>query len=54
VIGGPRFWQAALGKAYAPEIPMICKSYLELLACYFLFIGAIGLALTLARRPEPE
>jgi len=54
VIGGPRFWQAALGKAYAPEIPMICKCYLELLACYFLFIGTIGLALTLARREEPE
>jgi hypothetical protein len=54
VIGGTRFWQAALGKAYAPEIPKICKSYLELLACYFLFIGAIGLALTLARRADPE
>jgi hypothetical protein len=25
-----------------------------LLACYFLFIGAIGLALTLARRADPE
>jgi len=54
VIGGTRFWQAALGKAYAPEIPLICKSYLELLACYFLFIGSIGFALTLARREEPE
>ncbi len=53
VIGGPRFWQAALGKAYAPEIPLICKSYLELLACYLIFIGAIGLALTLARRDDP-
>jgi len=54
VIGGQRFWQAALGKAYAPEIPRICKSYLELLACYLIFIGAIGLALTLARRADPE
>ncbi|MEI6675930.1 MAG: hypothetical protein WCO57_12220 [Verrucomicrobiota bacterium] len=54
VIGGRRFWQAALGKAFAPEIPLICKSYLELLACYFLFIGSIGLALTLARRADPE
>jgi len=54
VIGKPRFWQAALGTAYAPEIPRICKSYLDLLACYLLFIGAIGLALTLARREDPE
>ncbi len=54
VIGRPRFWQAALGQAFAPEIPRICKGYLDLLACYLLFIGAIGLALTLARRAEPE
>ena len=54
VIGRARFWQAALGTAFAPEIPRICKSYLDLLACYLLFIGSIGLALTLARRDEPE
>jgi len=54
VIGRPQFWQAALGKAFAPEIPRICKGYLDLLACYLLFIGAIGLALTLARRADPE
>jgi len=54
VIGRQRFWQAALGNAYAPEVPPICKGYLKLLACYLLFIGTIGLALTLARREEPE
>ena len=54
VIGRQRFWQAALGDAFAPEIPRICRSYLDLLACYLLFIGAIGLALTLARREDPE
>ncbi len=54
VIGGRQFWQAALGKAFTPEIPLICKSYLELLACYLLFIGSIGLALTLARRADPQ
>lgn len=54
VIGGRHFWQAALGPGFAPEIPLICKSYLELLACYLIFIGSIGLALTLARREEPE
>jgi hypothetical protein len=54
VIGGRAFWLAALGPGFAPEIPLICKSYLELLACYLIFIGSIGLALTLARREEPE
>lgn len=53
VIGGKAFWVAALGPAFTPEIPLICKSYLELLACYLIFVGSIGLALTLARRAEP-
>lgn len=52
VIGGRAFWQAALGDGFSPQIPVICKSYLELLACYLIFIGSIGLALTLARREE--
>ncbi len=47
------FWRASLGEAFSPEIPKICKSYLELLACYLIFIGALGLSLTLARRREP-
>ena len=54
VIGTSPFWKAALGKAYSSEIPRICKSYLELLACYFIFIGALGLSLTLARRKDPS
>ena len=54
VIGSPNFWKAALGDAFSPEIPTICKSYLELLACYLLFVGALGLSLTLARRPEAD
>lgn len=53
VIGGAAFWKASLGDAFTPEIPKICKSYLELLACYLIFIGALGLSLTLARRREP-
>ncbi len=53
VIGGEDFWRAALGEAYSAEIPRICKSYLELLACYLIFIGTLGYALTLARRREP-
>jgi len=54
VIGSSKFWKAALGPAFSAEIPIICKSYLELLACYLLFVGAFGLSLTLARRNEPD
>lgn len=54
VIGSPKFWQACLGPASSPEVSKICKSYLELLACYLIFIGSLGLSLTLARRPEPQ
>lgn len=53
VIGSPKFWKATLGPAFAPEIPKICKSYLELLACYLIFVGILGLSITLARRKEP-
>jgi hypothetical protein len=52
VVGAPPFWQAALGDAFSPEIPRICKGYLELLACYFIFVGSLGLAITLGRREE--
>jgi hypothetical protein len=52
VVGGRAFWQASLGEGFDPRIPVICKSYLELLACYLIFIGSIGLALTLARREQ--
>lgn len=52
VIGAPQFWQAALGDSFSPEIPRICKNYLELLACYFIFVGSLGLAITLGRREE--
>ncbi|RYD30069.1 MAG: hypothetical protein EOP87_17230 [Verrucomicrobiaceae bacterium] len=53
VIGSSKFWKATLGPAFAPEIPKICKSYLELLACYLIFVGVLGLSITLARRKEP-
>ena len=54
VIGSSRFWKASLGPAFSPDIPRICKSYLELLACYLIFIGALGLSITMARRREPS
>jgi hypothetical protein len=54
VIGSPKFWKATLGPAFPHEVPKICKSYLELLACYLIFIGVLGLSITLARRKEPS
>ncbi|MES2437761.1 MAG: hypothetical protein V4584_01755 [Verrucomicrobiota bacterium] len=53
VIGSAKFWKATLGPAFSPEIPRTCKGYLELLACYLIFIGALGLSITLARRKDP-
>ncbi|MFK7849479.1 MAG: hypothetical protein AB8D78_00750 [Akkermansiaceae bacterium] len=52
IVGAPAFWQASLGDSFSPEIPQICKGYLELLACYFILVGSIGLAITLGRREE--
>lgn len=52
MIGSSKFWQAALGAAYSPEIPKICRSYLELVGCYLVFIGVIGYSITMARRKE--
>ena len=54
VIGTEQFWEASLGGEVSPQIPIICKTYLELLACYFILVGSIGLAITLGRRKELE
>lgn len=53
VIGSSKFWKATLGTAFSPEIPKVCRSYLELLGCYLVFVGVLGLSITLARRKEP-
>lgn len=52
IMGRPKFWQATLGDAYSPEIPEICSGYLELLACYLIFVGTLGFAISMTRRPE--
>ena len=54
IIGSPKFWAASLGPSFSSEIPKICKGYLELLACYLIFIGSLGLSITMARRPDPQ
>ena len=52
VIGSAKFWKVTLGTAFSPEIPKVCRSYLELLGCYLVFVGVLGLSITLARRKE--
>jgi hypothetical protein len=54
MIGSSAFWKAVLGEVFSPSVPRICRSYLELLACYLVFIGALGLSITMARRDEPS
>lgn len=52
VIGSQKFWKATLGADFSPQVPRICRSYLELLGCYLVFIGILGLSITLARRKD--
>ena len=52
LFGSSKFWRASLGTAFSPEVPRICKSYLELFGCYLVFVGIVGLSITLARRKE--
>lgn len=53
VFASQAFWKAALENAYTPETATICGAYLELLACYFVFVGTVGLVLMFIRRLLP-
>ena len=44
-LGTPVLWKASLGDNYHRDIPVVVEAYLELLACYLLLIGTIGLCL---------
>ena len=44
-LGASFLWKATLGEKYHPDIPDTVQSYLELLACYLLLVGTIGLCL---------
>jgi len=44
-LGTSYLWKAALESNYHPDIPQTVEGYLELLACYLLFVGTIGLCL---------
>ena len=53
--GSSAFWDATLEADFDPELPRICRSYLELLACYFIAVGTIGFCLPVSRRaPAPS
>lgn len=44
-LGTSLLWEASLGSNYSQEIPQAVASYLELLAYYLFFVGAIGLGI---------
>jgi hypothetical protein len=49
-LGTPLLWKASLGENYHPDVPDTVEAYLELLACYLLLVGTLGLCL--AYRPH--
>lgn len=53
IFGSTAFWAATLESDFNPNIPKICRGYLELLSCYFIFVGVIGFCLPLKRRDSP-
>lgn len=48
--GSQQFWAASLGEQINSDIPHIVESYLELLACYFIFISTLGFCLPITKR----
>lgn len=50
--GSKAFWQATLESDFHPDLPRICRGYLELLACYLIFVGVIGFCLPVTRRTQ--
>ncbi len=52
--GSKNFWEESLGTGYDERIPVIVKSYLELLACYFIFVATVGFCLPITKRTAPK
>ncbi len=48
-MGTRRFWEASLGAGYDTRIPRIVESYIELLACYFVFVSTLGFCLPITQ-----
>ena len=51
--GSKAFWSATLEAEFDPDLPRICRGYLELVSCYFIFVGVIGFCLPVRRRESP-
>ena len=49
--GSQAFWRATLETGFPPDLPRICSGYLELLSCYFIFVGVLGFCFPFRRRP---
>ena len=47
--GSDTFWEASLEGNVPHGLPQICSAYLELLSCYFIFVGVVGFTLPLRR-----
>ncbi len=45
--GSHAFWAASLEGEVPARLPKLCSAYLELLACYFIFVGVVGFTLPL-------
>lgn len=52
VFGSDQFWDASLDGEFNPQVPKIVESYLELLACYFIFVSSIGFCLPVTKRSK--
>lgn len=50
VFGSNEFWEASLGGGFNPDTPEVVESYLELLACYFIFVASVGFCLPVTKR----
>lgn len=50
IFGSDKFWIAALNTPPPPELSDTLREYLELLACYFIFIATAGFCLPLTKK----
>ncbi len=53
-IGLQSFWDAALEGEAPKNLGRICEQYLQLLACYFIFVGCAGFCLTTGKVTAKE
>jgi len=52
IFGSNEFWTQALGSPPPERLAHTLQEYLELLACYFVFVATAGFCLPVTRRPN--